>query len=258
MITLITGSPGGGKSLYTVSKLIPQLLLEGRTIYTNIKDLKYYSEDEVHGQKVLRNLVKVKDDLPVWEKVLPLPDDLDWRNLPFGSVVIYDEAQQFFPTSGRTGLSSDGRISDLDTHRHKGFDLIYITQHPTLIDSHIRKFVSHHVHLYRKLGAKRSILYEWNHCVSSPESVIGDTEAFVRSTFFFNKKSFAFYNSSEIHTAKFRLPRKAIIILLGFVLLFSVVGYLGYVTFGNFKDLQQGSNISQFMPDSEKRFERVR
>lgn len=254
MITLITGSPGGGKTLYVVSKLIPQLLAEGRTVYTNITDICYHSVDSLHGQEFKRNLVKVKDDLPVWDKVLPLSDDLDWRQLPFGSVVIYDEAQQFFPSSGRTGLSSDGRVSDLDTHRHRGYDLFYITQHPTLIDSHIRKFVSHHVHLYRKLGAKRSILYEWNHCVSSPESVIGDTESFVRSTFFFNKKSFKFYKSSEIHTVKFRIPKKFFYILFGLIFLFSLVGYFSFVSFNNFSRINDGANISKFMPNSSENF----
>lgn len=234
MITLLTGSPGGGKSLYAVSKLIPQYLKEGRTVYTNINGLCYYSEVSIHGQIVRKNLIKVKDDLPVWEKVLPLPDDLDWRSLPAGSVVIYDEAQQFFPASGRTGLSNDGRIVDLDTHRHKGYDLIYITQHPTLLDSHIRKFVSHHIHLYRKMGAKRSILYEWNHCVSSPEHIIGDTEAFLRSNFSFNKNDFSFYKSSEIHTAKFRLPPK--FIFFSVFLIFIILGliYFGFKAFSGY------------------------
>lgn len=239
MIFLITGSPGSGKSLYTVSNIIPSLLRDGRTIYTNLIDLKYHNEEVIHGQTVLRNLVKVKDDLPVWELIKPLPDSKDWRDVPFGSVIIYDEAQQFFPASGRVGLSNDPVITDLDTHRHKGYDIYYITQHPTLINSHIRKFVGSHIHLYRKFGANHSTIFEWFHCVGSPENEIGAVQKSIKNLFRFNKKSYSYYKSSELHTAKKRYPKKLFIfpVIILLILFFAFkVGLSAYDSIIGFKD----------------------
>lgn len=248
MIVLISGSPGSGKSLFVVSDLILDYLKDGRSVYTNIKGLQYFKEEVIYGQTIRKNIVKTKDNVPVWELVHILPDDFDWRDLPNGSVVIYDEAQQFFPASGRSGLSSDGRITDLDTHRHRGFDILFITQHPTLIDSHIRKFVGLHYHLYRKWGGSYSNQYLWNHCNSSPELEIGEMQRSDRRFFRFPKKAFSFYKSSEIHTVKFRFPRKFIYLILGFILLFLIVGLLAYKSFSNissvYKSGQVGSGTS--------------
>ena len=228
MIILVTGSPGGGKSLYTVSTLVPQWLAEGRKIYTNIKGLTYSEWIIEDGKPVQRNLVPIKDGLLASEVVHELPDDFDWRDTPEGSVVIYDEAQKFFPTRGGTGLSSDGRISDLDTHRHKGYDIVFITQHPTLIDSHIRKFVGKHYHLYRKHGASMSSLYTWDQCNNAPEREIGEDQPASKELFKFDKEAFRFYKSSEIHTHKFRIPKKAFYIAGALGLLVAVIGGIAY------------------------------
>lgn len=234
MITLVTGSPGGGKTLYTVSSIIPDFLKDGRTVYTNIKDLQYHELYIENNEVKSRNLVKTLNNQPVQNLIKELPEDLDWRQLPAGSVVVYDEAQQFFPATGRTGLSDDGRISDLDTHRHSGYDLVYLTQHPTLINSHIRKFVGKHYHLYRKHGAKQANLYSWDQCNNSPESEIGEEQKASKELLRFDKSAFQFYKSSEIHTHKFKLPRKTWLILSGFLLLFCFIAYMIYLSITSF------------------------
>lgn len=246
MITLITGSPGGGKSLYVVSRLIPDFLLSGRHIYTNLKGLDYSGFDK-HGNLI--NLVKTKDNIPVSDLISPLPDDFDWRGLPDGSVVIYDEAQQAFPASGRSGLSNDGRIVDLDTHRHRGFDLVFITQHPTLISSHIRKFVGLHAHLYRKWGGSYSSLYVWNHCNSSPEFEIGEEQRSEKQLFRFPKKAYSYYKSSELHTVKFKMPRKFFVIIFLLFSLFLGVGVLGYIGFNKVVGVYKGDHLRSYSKD---------
>lgn len=243
MITLITGSPGGGKSLYVVSRLIPDYLRDGRLVFTNLKGLNY---SELLPDGSSRNLVKTKDNVPVSQLLFPLPESFDWRDLPSGAVIIYDEAQRFFPASGRSGLSTDGRITDLDTHRHKGYDLVFITQHPTLISSHIRKFVGLHAHLYRKWGGSYSSLYVWNHCNSSPENEIGEEQRSDKRLFRFPKKAYSFYESSEKHTIKFNIPRKFYYILIGLFVLVLGVGFLGYLGFNNIVSVYKGDNLRPY------------
>ena len=251
MITLLTGSPGGGKSLYAVSKIIPDLLRDGRRIYTNLVGLNY---EGVNKDGTKKNLVPTKDDIPVSELIFPLPDSNDWRETPKGSVIIYDEAQQFFPASGRSGLSNDGRITDLDTHRHNGYDIIFITQHPTLISSHIRKFVGLHYHLYRKWGGTYSSLYIWNHCNSSPESEIGEEQRADKRLFKFPKKAYNFYKSSEIHTHKFRIPKKFFYVVGGLSLMFAIIGFLGWVSFTNITKVYRGEHLSTTHKEQLNRF----
>lgn len=259
MIILITGTPGSGKSLYAVNTLLPSYLKEGRKIYTNINNLRYHEHyiDE-NGEPAQRNLVKVKNDIPASKLVHSFSsDDFDWQQTPKGSVVVYDEAQQFFPTSGRAGLSDDSRILNLDTHRHSGYDIIFITQNPTLIHSHIRKFVGKHYHLYRKHGAEFATIYSWDQCVDSPSKEIGEDQPAIKEQFKFNKEAYRFYKSSEIHTHKFKLPKKAYFVLFGIIVLLvvlSVIFYKGYnaatTTIDKFSDVSSSFVDSSLSPES--------
>ena len=69
MLILITGKPGSFKTAKCASLAI-DYLKAGRRVFTNIDEFNY-------------------------EGVEKLPDNDDWTNTPIGSVVIYDEAQQF-------------------------------------------------------------------------------------------------------------------------------------------------------------------
>ena len=164
MMRLITGTPGAGKSLFAVSEIV-KAVKDGRTVYTNIEGM----------------------DL---EGVFPL-DDKDWRNYPDGSLVVYDEAHQTFRATGRPGLSSDAVISEMDMHRHRGFDLWFITQFPTKVHHEIRSMCDEHYHLLRQFGAKQATLYKW------PESAdVKDTAARSnadRSLFRYPKECFKYY-----------------------------------------------------------------
>src|SRR5690606_40878679 len=96
--------------------------------------------------------------------ILPAPDD--WRECPDGSMVIYDEAQQkhLFRATGTPGVPTirgedgrtveDERITSLDTHRHRGFDIVLITQEVGLVHHWAKKFVGCHIHLERTRGAR--------------------------------------------------------------------------------------------------------
>lgn len=193
MITLITAVPGSGKTLLSVG-LVWQYLEEGRPVYTNIAGLQ-------------------KEEFPNNNLLFDAPDD--WRDTPDGSVVFYDECQQehLYPATGQRGQVADERLTAMETHRHTGHDLFFITQAPTFVHHHVRKLVGRHIHLYRGSGSKIVGRYEWSHTCDSPNDR-REQERADFTTFRFNADHFKLYQSSTVHTHKFKIPRKVALILL--------------------------------------------
>lgn len=204
MLTLITAVPGSGKTLFAIS-LIEASLKTGRPVYTNINGLVVEKFTNPH-------------------LLFPAPDD--WRDTPEGSLVIYDEAQQphLYPSNAQRGPVSDPRLTAMETHRHSGHDIVFITQAPSFVHHHIRKLIGSHIHLYRARGVEASSRYEWSHVCDSPN----DRKEQERADFQlwkFPREHFSYYTSAVIHTHKFRMPRK--LAILGSFLLIAVV-LLGY------------------------------
>lgn len=211
MITLITAVPGSGKTLYSIG-LIEEALAAGRPVYTNINGL-------------------VKEKFSNNQLLQPAPDD--WRDTPEGSLVIYDEAQQahLYPSNAQRGLVTDERLTAMETHRHSGHDLVFITQAPTFVHHHIRKLVGLHVHLYRSRGLQAASRYEWSHTCDSPN----DRKEQQRADFTlwkFPKEHFAYYTSAVMHTHKFRLPKKLAVLAFFLALGLTFVGYNLYKNAG--------------------------
>ena len=198
MITLITGVPGSGKTLYCVDEILTPAAESGRVVYVDgIPDL------------LLDHQVS--------------PDPLQWPDwAPEGALIVIDECQRIWrPESA--GRSPHKSIAELETHRHRGLDFVILTQHPNLIHSNVRRLVGRHIHLRRtSLGV---YLYEWSECVTPDSSW---KNALVKTKWSHPKRSFGKYKSAEIHNkVKFRLPRS--VFVLGFSLL-SIIGlgtYLG-------------------------------
>lgn len=180
-MTLITGTPGSGKTLYAVTRILEEAQ-KGRLIFSNIDGLKI---DGVH----------------------PIPDDLDWRNTPDGSLVVYDEAQQheMFKNLGK-GNSKEPIVSDMEVHRHTGHDLWFITQHPRLISSHIRSLIGEHINVHRPYGAPIASAYRWGICEENPNTKTAQARSEANYKVPFKKEVFKFYKSATVHTHKFRLP----------------------------------------------------
>lgn len=206
MMTLITGTPGSGKTLYAVSRIIEEAK-KGRLIFSNIDGLK------IPG-------------------VHPMPDDLDWRQTPDGSLIVYDEAQQheMFKNLGK-GNSKEPIVSDMEVHRHTGHDLYFITQHPRLISSHIRSLIGEHINVHRPYGAPIASAYRWAICEENPNTKTAQGRSEANFQVPFKKEWFKFYKSATVHTHKLRIPpniRNAIIFL--FILIGAVWILLGKST----------------------------
>lgn len=198
MITLITAVPGSGKTLSAIAMII-EALEAGRPVFTNINGL-------------------VVDKFPNNHLLNDAPDD--WRDTPEGALVIYDEAQQqhLYPSNAQRGPVTDERLTAMETHRHTGHDLVFITQAPSFVHHHIRKLVGKHIHLYRARGVQGASRYEWSHTCDSPN----DRREQERADFTlwkFPKEHYSFYTSAVVHTHKFKMPAK-----LGILLVFVVLG----------------------------------
>lgn len=223
MITLITAVPGSGKSLYTVQMIdeylakrdpdpeTPQERRPARMVYTNIP---------LHREKFTQ-----PENITLFETpdIGSDADIFDWREAPIGSLVIYDEAQFFFPAKIKNAKTEE-IVTAMSTHRHEGYDIYIITQDPTLVNSPVRKLAGQHIHLYRAFGVQGATKYVWQHAVNDPNSRYEQTRA-VQSLFRFPKHYYDYYVSAEQHTHKLQLPRKLVYL---FVLLFAVAGYTAY------------------------------
>ena len=107
MIRLITGTPGSGKTLYTVSEIMKVIeKTPERPIFSDIKGLRIDGVQEA-------------------------PDD--WRTAPDGALIIYDECQYRTQYTKSRGRNKYQMIIDLTTHRHTGKDIWLITQNPNFL-----------------------------------------------------------------------------------------------------------------------------
>lgn len=197
MITLITGTPGSGKSLRAVW-LITKALENGRPVFCDIDGI---------------NLSGVTS--------LPPGEPHDWRDTPEGSLVVYDEVQQRWPSTGKPGAAPQEEIRALEVHRHTAHDIIVITQHPTMVHHHVRKLVGQHIHVRRTSGAGVVTLFS-NSEVFDPadKSALRNVD---KETWRYPKNLYKCYKSATAHTVKFKLPAKLkylaifILVMIGFL-----------------------------------------
>jgi hypothetical protein len=193
MIFLITGTPGAGKTLRAVWH-VQQYVAAGRRVFADIDGLA------IPG-------------------VEPAPDD--WRDTPDGSVVVYDEAQRRFGSEGaRAGRTDRPDVVAMETHRHTGHDLILITQHPSLVSSHVRRLGGRHEHVQRVFGSGRTVV-SWRDRAWDVESR-SERQSAVTEHWAHPKELFALYSSASIHTGKARVPGR-VKFLAGFAALLLVV-----------------------------------
>lgn len=200
MIYLFTGVPGSSKTLNVLKMVNEDPTFKGREIYYHrIKELK----------------------LPWIE--LSADEVMEWDTLPHGAVLVVDEAQYLMPTRDSRKPMPDW-IVKMSEHRHKGYDLIFITQNPMLLDAGFRRFVGKHIHIERVFGMQSAKWMTWEKCVSDIEDHFKRKEAVVKRVPF-DKKYYGLYKSAEVHTHKRKLPLK---VFIPFIFLALVIGLVIY------------------------------
>ncbi|REW28096.1 hypothetical protein DSK63_07840, partial [Mycobacterium tuberculosis] len=192
MITLITGTPGAGKTLYTISKLLLSLVgttvkqeVDGetreypRTIYTNIRGLMI-DHEFIDGSNAggLRN----------WH---------EWAKP--GSIIVFDEIQKVW-TPRANGSAVPPDIQALETHRHMGVDFILITQGLMLTERNLAMLCNRHLHVRRVGNMPFAIVYEWDHA----SRTLMYSKSVSKAPWRYDKKVFKLYKSSDLHTKQKR------------------------------------------------------
>lgn len=201
MIILQTGVPGAGKTSSVVAMLMTD------ESYTHFKDKDGVKKKRplfVNGIPEFKLEHQELTDEQIQEK--PFQDFL-----PYGSLVVIDEAQRLMGTRSPAKAVPEF-IEALATHRHHGLDIILITQHPSFLDSFVRRLVQRHIHISIKSMGRKT--YEWNECCDQPDSAANIARA-VERNFTLPKKAFDQYKSAEVHTKpKRKIPRAAIFLAL--------------------------------------------
>lgn len=217
MIYLYTGTPGAGKTLFTLRDLYDAWEKESRA------KAKGESADPNEWRKYARPVYvhRVKDlAVPGWNV---LDDGTKWPELPDHSIILIDECHETFPVRPN-GSQVPEHVLRLADHRHRGIDLWLVTQHPMEVDTALRRRVNEHSHIVRRFGSKRVAFYSWGSTCDNPDK--SRKSGFKRERSY-PTEVYTWYKSAEAHTVKFRLPREAwyfmaaalLIPLLGYALL---------------------------------------
>lgn len=220
MITIITGTPGAGKTLYTVEKLLLPLIgteVAGvpRRIFTNIKGLD--AEHELIGSGAAENqpvgAVWAVDKADGLWKFHGVPGGLrDWHLWAKpGDVIIYDEVQEvWLPRANGSPVPPD--IGKLETHRHMGVDFVLITQGINLTERNLSMLCGRHLHVRRVGNLPFAIVYEWD---SASRSLLY-SKAMAKEKWRYNRATYKRYKSAQLHTkAPRRIPSVVWMLLLG-------------------------------------------
>lgn len=209
MQTLITGTPGAGKTLHAIEKLL--LPLVGKTItqttddgakveiprriYTNIKGLQIEHELVENGPAWTSG----RDGFTQGEG-----HRKGWHNwhewAPPGAVLVVDEFQKTWPPRPN-GAAVPPDVQAMDTHRHMGVDMILISQNPNNFDRHIAGLIGRHLHVRRIANMPLAIVYEWDHC----SRTLMFSKSVAKAPWRYNRKVFKLYHSADLHTKQ---PRK--------------------------------------------------
>ena len=172
MIELITGLPGNGKTLLAISEVKAQAERENRPVF-------------YHGIPEL--------NIPGWEL---LEDPREWAKVPPRSIVLLDEAQKTFRNRS-LGSVPPVYVTELETHRHLGIDLVMITQHPSLIDPAVRRLSGRHRHVIRIWGMEASTVHKWDAVKDNCDKQRADSE---KTKWSFDKRVYGLYKSAEVQT----------------------------------------------------------
>ena len=237
MITFLSGTPGAGKTLHAIEKLLLPLLgttikqeVDGqmveypRTIYTNIRGLMIDHELIDGGDTGgLRN----------WH---------EWAKP--GSVILFDEVQKVWPPRPN-GSKVPADIEHLETHRHMGVDFILISQHPTLCDGHLTKLAGRHLHVRRVGNMPFAIVYEWDHMSRQ----LLYAKAFTKAPWKYDRKVFKLYKSADLHTKQPRkLPGLVWFLLAGLV----AMAVLAPTFYGRMQERIGKPKAAQVSTDTQK------
>jgi zona occludens toxin len=208
VLTKISGTPGAGKTLYTIQELLLKQVGSSfryttddgeereaeRVIYTNINGLQLPHEMVENGPGWVQ--VNGEKGEKVWKlgegNRLGLHNWHEWAKP--GSLIVVDEFQKLWPPRPN-GAPIPPDVQALDTHRHMGVDFILITQSKAY-DSHISGLIGRHLHLRRVSLLPGALLYEWDY----DSRALQYSKAISKKPFRYKRSTYKLYRSAAAHT----------------------------------------------------------
>lgn len=257
-ITIHHGPPGSYKSFSCVQRFAIPALVKGRTVVTNIRDF-----DSIESvEKAFPNLT-----IPAESKIIHVNSSTDegrallarwWHWIPFGAMVILDEAQFIYPQRMRIADLNQPPDSPIDVeqsyhgesrpvqfaqafdmHRHFNWDLFLATPNVNKINKEIRSS-SEYAYRHKNMGTLVSFLKGyWLEFQHDPETSGKSPTHFVGSPsrYKFDKRVAQCYSSTvtgeHLASAAGKPFYKQTKILMCFVL---IVG-------ASFMAIKQGSKV---------------
>lgn len=189
MMILLTGQPGHGKSAYMITRIVAYLK-EGRDVYQHgIKNFNFDKANTLHETA----------------RAHYLEDPTKWQDLPDGSVVVLDECYSAFPNRN-PGAKVPEHVEKLATHRHRGFDFIFVAQQSIQIDPFMKGLFEEHIHVKKKIGRYRKLL-RWSSFQSNVKSLCTDDQDWLMPSW-----PFEYFTSTVLNTSKNRIPKWIIVI----------------------------------------------
>lgn len=201
MIYLYTAPPGTGKTCWVVKQLvdnwIPDPKNENRIIYSNIAGLKI-------------------------EGIKSLPDDGDFRKCEDGSIIIIDEPQDIdHYNSDSRGVNPVAKA--LSKHRHRGFDIHFITQDPSLLHKYVLKNVYLHYYLWRPAQRKSIEIYTFARAIVTP-TALDFKNAYDKIWWRFEKEYLKYYKSTVLNTSEPKISTKKLSVIITGIIFLLMIG----------------------------------
>lgn len=159
MIEVLSGLPGGGKSLQAVLRII-EALRAGRHVLTNvsIKPWELAFHASWHPAFIFKSrMAKVRAAERYYNRIHLLSDDdvrEFWKYCYGGNLrffIVLDEIQLYFDSADWAKTPKDFK-SYLAQHRKGGDDLLLVSQHTKNIDIHFRRMTARYWHTHSTKG----------------------------------------------------------------------------------------------------------
>lgn len=228
MLTLITGTPGTGKTAYAVAKLVEEIERKPRPVV-------------VMGIPELQIPHEVAPPVDAWTRKVASAEDAALMEAEFtfpeGALIIIDEAQKVFRPRA-AGSKVPDHVAAFEKHRHRGLDFWLITQHPNLLDGNVRRLVGKHIAL-RAHWAGRELL-EWSEA-SDPESRSARAVA-VRQRYRLPKRIFGLYKSASMHVKQ---RRRVPLALYVFAAVVCISAFLAWRVYGRVSSAISGDVVAE-------------
>lgn len=232
-ITLITGKPGTGKTVFAVSGYIKPELQKSRIVYTNgIPDLKF------------SHIELTNEDLNRWNEKEPVEGRkgvFELTTLKEDSLIVVDEAADVWPALHLKEIPEF--LQYLRKHRKYALDFLLLTQDPHFLHPHVLLNVDRHIHLVTDWRGTYS--YEWPEYCANPIMPTNQNRA-VSKPYKLDKSVFTEFYSATKHLPK---PKRSVpkMVYAAVFMLFAVpaVSYAVYNTIASKLENPVGSDLAK-------------